>query len=162
VISGEVSSVASSEWGRKLKTKKWMLLSARESLRHSHKLILAGLRRRNRRLYDAYLLKEQLRELLHYPWRRIHAARKAFERWCDAVLASDLRHFKPVAKRLTKHLDKVLAGFATDVKMGLAEALNGKIAFLRRQARGYRDPEYFKLKIFQRCSLPPMHLQVVV
>jgi hypothetical protein len=25
---------------------------------------------------------------------------------------------------------------------------------LRREARGFRDPEYFKLKIFQRCSLP--------
>jgi len=24
----------------------------------------------------------------------------------------------------------------------------------RLQARGYRDPEYFKLKILQRCGLP--------
>ena len=29
----------------------------------------------------------------------------------------------------------------------------GNIAALRRQARGYRDPEYFKLKILQRCCL---------
>ena len=38
--------------------------------------------------------------------------------------------------------------------MGLVESINSKIAALRVQARGYRDPEYFKLKIFQRCSLP--------
>ena len=38
--------------------------------------------------------------------------------------------------------------------MGLVESVNSKIAALRVQARGYRDPEYFKLKIFQRCSLP--------
>ena len=40
------------------------------------------------------------------------------------------------------------------VKLGLVESINSKIAALRVQARGYRDPEYFKLKIFQRCALP--------
>ena len=38
--------------------------------------------------------------------------------------------------------------------LGLCESINSKIGVLRFQARGYRDPEYFKLKIFQRCSLP--------
>jgi hypothetical protein len=36
----------------------------------------------------------------------------------------------------------------------LVEETNGKIVDLRRDAHGYRDREYFKLKIFQRCSLP--------
>jgi len=37
--------------------------------------------------------------------------------------------------------------------MGLIESINGIIGQLRRQGRGYRDPDYFKLKIYQRCSL---------
>jgi hypothetical protein len=45
-------------------------------------------------------------------------------------------------------------GHQHDVPLGLAESINSKIGALRYQARGYRDPEYFKLKIFQRCSLP--------
>ena len=59
-----------------------------------------------------------------------------------------------VGCRLRPHLDKVVAGFGSGVKLGFVEATNGKIALLRREARGFRDPEYFKLKIFQRCSLP--------
>ena len=59
-----------------------------------------------------------------------------------------------MALRLATHLDAVIAGHQHDVPLGLVEAINSKIAALRHQARGYRDPEYFKLKIFQRCSLP--------
>ena len=40
------------------------------------------------------------------------------------------------------------------MKLGLVEATNGNVALLRREARGYRDPDYFALKIYQRCSLP--------
>ena len=74
--------------------------------------------------------------------------------WIEAVLDSGLKELTKVAQRLAKHLDAVIAGHEHDVPLGLCEAVNSKIAALRAQARGYRDPEYFKLKIFQRCSLP--------
>ena len=53
-------------------------------------------------------------------------------------------------------------GHQHDVPLGLAEAINSKIGVLRFQARGYRYREYFKLKIFQRCSLPDNPLVVIV
>ncbi|MBI5836887.1 MAG: transposase, partial [Candidatus Eisenbacteria bacterium] len=56
--------------------------------------------------------------------------------------------------RLAQHLDAVIAGSQHAVPLGLVESINSKIAALRFQARGYRDAEYFKIKIFQRCSLP--------
>ena len=59
-----------------------------------------------------------------------------------------------VAHRIADHLDAVIAGSQHGVPLGLVEAINGKSAALRRQARGYRHPEYFKLKIMQRCGLP--------
>jgi transposase len=58
------------------------------------------------------------------------------------------------ADSLEPHVEAVVAGHKHDIKLGLVESINSKIAALRVQARGYRDPEYFKLKIFQRCSLP--------
>ena len=61
---------------------------------------------------------------------------------------------QPLGSEVAAHLDAVIAGHQHDVPLGLAEAINSKIAVLRFQARGYRDPEYFKLKIFQRCTLP--------
>ena len=140
--------------GRALKVKKWMLLTAREGLEHKHKLTLQHLLAQNAPLFKAYVLKEQLRGILRHPWRRISVMRTRMHEWIMAVFDSGLEELEHVAKRLARHIDAVIAGNEHGVKLGLVEAINGKIAGLRRQARGYRNPEYFKLKIFQRCGMP--------
>jgi len=142
------------EVGRKLKAKQWMLLSAREKLRHRHKLALAELMRANRPLYRAYLLKEHLRGILHHPWVYLGALLRNLETWCSAAVRSRLPEMREVGWRLRNHLEKVVAGFHAGVKLGVVEGNNGKVDLLRREAHGYRNVEYFKLKIFQRCSLP--------
>ena len=148
------SGAPKDEVGRTFKVKKWLLLSARENLRHKDKLLLAKLVQLNRPLYEAYLLKEQLRGILRHPWKYLGALRSRIREWIDAVLATDVAELARVARRLEPHVEAVVAGHKHDIKLGLVESINGKIAALRVQARGYRDPEYFKLKIFQRCSLP--------
>jgi len=72
----------------------------------------------------------------------------------DRLLAGD-RMGAPAAvgAGLTRAWD-IVAGHRYHLRLGLVEAINSKIAVLRAQARGYRDPEYFKLKIFQRCGMP--------
>ena len=140
--------------GRTLKAKKWTSLSARENLEHKNKLLLNGLLQLNQPLYTASLLKEQLRGVLRYPWKRIGVLRDRLHDWILAVLGAGLPELRRVAHRLAHHLDAVIADHEHDVPLGLCEAVNGRIRVLRLQARGYRDPEYFKLKIFQRCSLP--------
>ena len=142
------------ELGRTLKVKKWLLLSAYENLAHQDKLLLNELMELNQPLYQGHLLKEQLRGILRHPWRYFGVLRDRLHGWIVAVLGSDLPEFHKVAHRLANHLDAVIAGHQHDVPLGLVEAINSKIAALRHQAHGYRDPEYFKLKIFQRCSLP--------
>jgi transposase len=142
------------ELGRTFKVQKWLLLSARENLEPDDRLQLDELMELNQPLYQGYLLKEQLRGILRYPWRYFGVLRERLHGWIVAALGGGLNEFKTVALRLATHLDAVIAGHQHDVPLGLVEAINGKIAALRRQAHGYRDPEYFKLKIFQRCSLP--------
>jgi len=142
------------ELGRTLKVKQWLLLSARENLERHDRSQLDELMELNQPLYQGYLLKEQLRGILRYPWRYFGVLRNRLHDWIVTVLGSGLPEFQPVALRLANHLDAVIAGHQHDVPLGLVEAINSKIAALRCQARGYRDPEYFKLKIFQRCSLP--------
>ena len=148
------SGAPKDEVGRTFKVKKWLLLSARERLRHKDKLLLAKLMQLNLPLYEAYLLKEQLRGILRHPWKYLGALRNRIHEWIDAVLATDVAELARVARRLEPHVEAVVAGHKHDIKLGLVESINNKIAALRVQARGYRDPEYFKLKIFQRCSLP--------
>lgn len=142
------------ELGRTLKIKKWLLLSARENLDHGDKLLLNRLMDLNQPLYRAYLLKEQLRAILRHPWKYLGVMRERLQDWIVTVLGSELQELERVALRIAKHLDAVIAGHQHDVPLGLVEAINSKIAALRYQARGYRNPEYFKLKILQRCSLP--------
>ena len=140
--------------GRTLKVQKWLLLSARENLEPRHRRMLDDLMAQNQPLYEAYLLKEQLRGILQYPWRYVSVMRGRLLDWIEAVSDSGLKELTKVAQRLAKHFDAVIAGHEHEVPLGLCEAVNSKIAALRSQARGYSDPEYFKLKIFQRCSLP--------
>jgi transposase len=142
------------ELGRAFKVRKWMLLSARENLEPNDRRMLDELMEQNQPLYQAYLLKEQLRSILLHPWRYFGVLRERLQAWIVAVLGTGLNELIRVAHRLANHLDAVIAGHEHHVPLGLCEAINSKIAALRSQARGYSDPEYFKLKIFQRCSLP--------
>jgi transposase len=138
--------------GRELKVKKWILLSAKENLDVENRPMLARLEQVNLVLYRAYLLKEQLRGILHHPWKYFGALRRNLNAWCADALALH-PEMAAVAKRIGDHIEMVVAGFTAGIRLGLVECINGKIALLRRQARGYRVVEYFKLKIYQRCSL---------
>jgi len=148
------SGAPGDELGRTLKVKKWLLLSARENLEHKDKLLLNELMELNQPLYQAYLLKEQLRAVLRHPWKYLGVLRDRLHEWILEVFDTALPELVRVAHRVADQLDAVIAGHEHDVPLGLCESINSKIRVLRFQARGYRDPEYFKLKIFQRCGLP--------
>jgi transposase len=138
--------------GRELKVKKWVLVSARENLKPESEQLLQRLEELNEPLYRAYLLKEELRALLHNTWGDFAALRHSLRAWCVAAREA-APEFGRVAARLTLHEEKVVDGFLPGMKMGVVEAINGKVALLRWRARGYRIADYFKLKIFQACSL---------
>lgn len=140
--------------GKDFKAKKWMLLSGRENLEHGQKLLLKKLMELNRPLYRAYLLKEELRSILRHSWTYLGALRRRLENWCRATMRSKLDPLKDVARRVRENAEAIIAVYQTGVRQGLIEGTNSKIQRLRIMARGYSDKEYFKLKIFQRCSLP--------
>jgi len=48
---------------------------------------------------------------------------------------------------LESHLENVLTWYDVPISTGPLEGLNNKIKTLKRQAYGFRDEEYFKLKI---------------
>ena len=99
------------ELGRTLKARKWMLLSARENLEHKHELLLNELLELNQPRCTAYLLKEQLRGVLRYPWKYLSVLRNRMHDWILAVLgAGGLPELRRVALRLADHLDAVIAG----------------------------------------------------
>jgi transposase len=138
------------EIGHAAKGLRWALLTGRENLDHKHKLLLGRLMELNRPLYKAYLLKEQLRDILGHSWTYLGSLTKNLTAWYHATMYSQLPELKKVARRLRRRFDNVVEGFRQNIKMGLVESINLTIGNLRREARGYRDHAYFKLKIYQR------------
>ncbi|MEG1717009.1 MAG: transposase [Lachnospiraceae bacterium] len=64
---------------------------------------------------------------------------------CEATGNKHLLWFK---RLLDNHFEGIIAHATYDISAGKIEGINNKIKTLRRQAYGYRDDEYFFLKLF--------------
>jgi transposase len=140
---------------RFIKGQKYNLLSRWENLTIEGKQALKLLFRANRRLNKAYLLKESFGQLWDYNspgW-----ARRFFSNWKDALKWQRLEPFRKFAAMIEAHWDGVEAYCYEEnkVPLGFVEGLNNKIRVLQRRAYGYRDEEYFRLKILT-CMLPKL------
>ena len=61
--------------------------------------------------------------------------------------ASGIRMLMQFADTLEEHQEGVLAYYDYPISTGPLEGINNKIQLLKRQAYGFRDQEFFKLKI---------------
>ena len=109
----------------------------------------------NTRLYRAYLLKESFGQLWRY--RQPFAARRFFDQWRKSLRWQKLPSFETFAALIESHWDGIEAYCHSDnkVALGFVEGLNNRIGVLKRRAYGYRDEEYFRLKILT-CMLPKL------
>jgi transposase len=140
---------------RYVKGKKFVLLSRWDNLRADQQHHLAELFRVNRRLCKAYLLKESFGQLWDY--QRPGWARRFFDRWRDALKWQRLPSFEKFARLVEDHWDGIEAYCHVEnkVALGFVEGMNNRIRTLQRRAYGYRDEDYFRLKILT-CMLPKL------
>ena len=99
----------------------------------------------NRPLYEVYVLKEQLRLFWRLP--NVATAEAFLDHWVAQANACASRPFRRLAKTLERHRRGLLAYFRHRISTGPLEGLNNKIKVLKRQAYGFRDMEYFKLRL---------------
>ena len=109
----------------------------------------------NKDLGKAYVMKERLRDIYLYCQSKGSAKAMLFD-WIEEAKASDVAELEKMAKTIEEHLEGVL-GFwefrgASNAK---TEGFNNKIRWLIKQAYGYRDFKYFRLKIFDLPNLKP-------
>ena len=140
---------------RYIKGQKFVLLSRWDNLTTPKRRGLEELFRVNTRLCRAYLLKESFGQLWSY--RRPGWARRFFEAWRRDLRWQRLRSFETFTKLIESHWDGIEAYCHADnkVALGFVEALNNRIGVLKRRAYGYRDEDYFRLKILT-CMLPKL------
>jgi transposase len=131
-----------------LKGTRWLLLKNPENLdkeKDEHRRLEEALEL-NVPLATAYYMKE----LLRYFWEQEtkQAARRWLDEWIRLADSSGIRILKDFARTLAKHRTGLLAWYDYPISTGPLEATNTKIQLLKRQAYGYRDIEFFHLKIY--------------
>jgi transposase len=130
-----------------LKGVRWLLLKRSEHLDpdKSEPERLARALKLNSDLAAAYFLKEELSEV----WEQddYDMAEGMLLDWIQYAERLQIRELTDFAKTLRRHALGILAYYDAPITTGPLEGLNNKIKTMKRQAYGFRDKEYFKLKI---------------
>jgi transposase len=138
----------SSDAERKLlKGTRWLLLKNPENLnpKHNERQRLEEALRLNAPLATAYYLKEDLRQIWSQADKR--TARKVLRDWLARARASGIAMLIRFADTLQEHAKGILAYYAYPISTGPLEGTNTKIQAMKRQAYGFRDRAFYKLKI---------------
>jgi len=144
----ELYHQASSDRDRKvLKGTRWLLLKNPENLDADRDELrrLQDALRLNEPLATAYYLKEDLRQIWGQPNKR--TARRVLRDWLARARASSIRMLVQFADTLEEHQEGILNYYRYPISTGPLEGTNNKIQLMKRQAYGFRDHEFFKLKI---------------
>jgi len=99
----------------------------------------------NEPLNKAYYLKEKIRCIWDEPSRR--RGERVLRECIAEASTSGVADLVKLAKSLTLHADGILAFFDHRISSGPLEGVNNKIKVLKRKAYGYRDDEFFRLKL---------------
>jgi len=129
-----------------LKGSRFLLLRGMENLKPRSLERLMELMEVNEPLYQAYLLKEDLRMFWNLPNADLAGA--FLESWIDQARTLGLKHFVRLADTIEEHRSGLLSYFRHRISTGPLEGLNNKIKVLKRQAYGFRDQAYFKLRLY--------------
>lgn len=133
-----------------VKSSRWLLLRNRDNLTPEQTVRLDELLEANQALLTVYLLRDELKRLWRY--RRQGWAEKAWRQWYQQAKASGIEALQRFAEKLAPYLHGILARCRHPLNTSVLEGINNTIKVIKRRAYGYRDQEYFFLKI--RAAFP--------
>lgn len=135
---------------RVVKSAKWLLLRNRDNVAPREQVRLQELLAANQSIMAAYVLREELKAL----WRAAdpEQAERQCQGWIAQALESGIAPLRRFAERLRPYLHGIIGHARYRLHTGLIEGINNRIKVIKRMAYGYRDHEYFFLKI--RAAYP--------
>jgi transposase len=130
-----------------LKGTRWLLLKNPENLdpEKDEKRRLKEALALNEPLATAYYMKDDLRQFWNQPGKAF--ATMFLDGWIRRAAASGIKILQQMGKTLAAHRSGLLAYYDVMISSGPLEGTNNKIKTMKRQAYGFRDMEFFKLKI---------------
>lgn len=100
----------------------------------------------NQPLSTVYYMKEELRQFWKQPDKS--TAEKYIRQWIKTAASSKIAMLQKFSKTVAGHMFGIINFYEHPISTGPLEGTNNKIKTLQRQAYGFRDHEFFKLKIY--------------
>lgn len=131
-----------------LKNQRFLFLRNVEDLEPDAKQLLDNLRKVFKDLGDASMMKEGLRSIYMMASNDFRAE-AAFKNWCLIARQTQIKELEDMANTIESNLTGIVAYWKTNSLSNAGmEGFNNKVRWLIRQAYGFRDKEYFILKIY--------------
>lgn len=128
-----------------IKRSRWLLLRNRSNLPEDQAVKLDELLAINQPLMTVYVMKEQLKDLWYAPTK--DEAEIRWNRWYSQAMESGLAPLIQFARRLRGYVAGIIASATYRLNTSVLEGINNRIKVIKRMGYGYRDSEYFFLKI---------------
>lgn len=131
-----------------LKGTRWLLLKNPKNLKEqkNERQRLEAALKLNRPLATAYYMKEDLRQLWNQDTKA--EAETFLNDWIKRARSSNIKMLSSFADTLQNHQNGILAYYDYPISTGPLEGTNNKIKTMQRQAYGFRDMQFLKLKIY--------------
>ena len=131
----------------------WVLRYKQENMPEKHLESLETLAEINEPLYKAYLHKEAFFDFFDFKPDKVKDAENFLIRWIVDAYKSSLYAFREFAGFIERHTEVLLNIIREQRTSAVSEGINRKITVIKSMAYGYRNLQYFMLKILQRCGV---------
>lgn len=127
-----------------------MWLKNEEKLSEKQKEKFYKLKNQKLKTVKAYNIKKSLQEL--WDLHNRDEAEQYLKKWYFWATHSRLNPIIEVAKTIKNHWDGVLNYFDSGITNGILEGINSIVQLLKKNARGYRNTQYFATMIFLKLG----------
>ena len=132
------------------KGSKYLLLKNKENLTPEQRPRLRHLLDLNKTLASVYILKDYLKQLWRYKYRR--CAKRFLHMWRQLAYAIPYSAVHKFANMLDNYSYGILNHCDYPIHTGVLEGCNNKIKTISKRAFGFHDNRYFTLKVIQAFS----------
>lgn len=124
-----------------LKGLRWLLYRHPSKRSPEDKLIIENLRRGNRRIHRACVLKDEFN--LFWDFDDADKSKKFLWRWGTAALKSRIESIRKFVRTIRSHTEDIITFVESRLTNAVAEGLNRIIGIVKNRASGFRSVEAF-------------------
>jgi transposase len=129
---------------------RYALRAGRQNIKAEHVQLLDLIRTEREGLYQAYVLKEELRDLFQIV--EPEAAEAYLTAWAARARASGIIQFVNLARKIQAHFDGIVAAVQLGLSNSRSEGINTKIRVIQRRGYGHPNPISLAAMIYLCCS----------